>query len=230
MLQSFAKDIWIAGGPVVAIAGFGYDTRMAIIRLSTGGLLVWSPVALAPGLKAEVDALGVVTFIVAPNRAHHLFVGEWARAYPEARLFGSESLQRKQADIAWHGALQDEPDAGWSTDVDQVVVRGNLGDVETVFFHRASATVIFTDLIQHFERDWFKGWRALVARLDLMSAPEAEVPRKFRLAFIGSRAARDSIRQILQWPIERVLMAHGEPVMQEGHEFVAQRFRFLKNL
>jgi hypothetical protein len=116
---------------------------------------------------------------------------------------------------------------GWSADIDQVVVRNDLFDVETVFFHRASGTAIFTDLIQHFDRTWFKGWRAFIARLDLMTAPEAEVPRKFRLPFFRSRTARAAVKHILQWPIERVLMAHGKPITRKGHEFVVQRFRWL---
>lgn len=228
MLEPFATDIWIAEGSVVAIIGFDYGTRTAVIRLSTGGLFVWSPIRLTPELKREVDALGPVQFIVAPNPVHHLFVGEWAEAWPEALVFGPAYLARKRPDIRWDGALADTPEAGWAADIDQVIVHGNVIDVETVFFHRASRTVIFTDLIQHFDRTWFKGWRAIAARMDLLNAPEAEVPRKFRLPFIGSRAARAAIRQILQWPIERVLMAHGEPVTEDGHAFVVRRFRWLR--
>ena len=227
MLEPFARDIWIAEGPVVAIAGFEYGTRMAVIRLATGGLFVWSPTALSPALKAQVDALGLVQFIVSPNAGHRMFIGEWARSYPQARVFGPPYLVKTRPDIAWHGLLADAPEPGWSADIDQVVVRGNLIGFEAVFFHRASATVIFTDLIQHFDRTWFKGWRAVIARLDFLTAPEAEVPRKFRLAFRGD-AARVAVRRILQWPIERVLMAHGEPVTRNAHAFVARRFRWLK--
>lgn len=227
MLEPFAKDIWIVDGPVVAIAGFDYGTRMAVIRLSTNGLFVWSPTALIPELKSQVDALGPVQFIVAPNPVHHLYIGEWAMSYPEALLLGPPGLSKKCPDIGWHGALKDVPEPGWSADIDQVIVRGNLIGFETVFFHRASRTVIFTDLIQHFDRTWFKGWRAFIARLDLMTAPEAEVPRKFRFAFKG-HAARVAVKRILRWPIERVLMAHGKPITQNGHEFVVQRFRWLK--
>ena len=42
---------------------------------------------------------------------------------------------------------------------------------------------LFTDLLQQFPPDWFHGWRALIARLDLMTAPEPSTPRKFRAAF-----------------------------------------------
>ncbi len=227
MLEPFAKEIWIAEGPVVVIAGFEYGTRMAVIRLSTNALFVWSPIALTPELKSQVEALGPVKFLVAPNSVHHLFIGEWGRCYPEAHLFGAPGLSKKRPDVGWHGVLNDTPEPGWSADIDQVAVRGNLIDFETVFFHRASGTAIFTDLIQHFDRTWFKGWRALAARLDLMTAPEAEVPRKFRLTVKG-HAARAAVKHILQWPIERVLMAHGDPITQNGHEFVVQRFRWLK--
>ena len=227
MFEPFAKDIWIAEGSVVAVAGFEFGTRMAIIRLPTNGLFVWSPIRLTPELKSEVDALGPVKFIVAPNAAHHLFMGEWAEAYPEARLFGTPGLLKKRSEIGWHGVLTDLAEPGWSADIDQVVVPNDLLEAETVFFHRASGTVIFTDLIQHFDRTWFKGWRAIVARLDLMAAPEAEVPRKFRFSF-RNRKARAAIKTILQWPIERVLMAHGEQIARNGHAFVVRRFRWLK--
>ena len=52
-----------------------------------------------------------------------------------------------------------------------------------VFFHLKSGTVLFTDLIQQLPASLFSGWRALVAKLDLMVGPEPSVPRKFRVAF-----------------------------------------------
>ena len=58
MLESFGPDIWIADGPVVsAIAGFQYPTRMAVIRLKDGTLVIWSPVTPSPELFDAIDAL-----------------------------------------------------------------------------------------------------------------------------------------------------------------------------
>lgn len=68
-------------------------------------------------------------------------------------------------------------------ELDQVVMRGCLITSEVVFFHRKSATALFTDLIQQFPPGWFGGWREMVARLDLMM--EAELPRKFRNTFVS---------------------------------------------
>jgi hypothetical protein len=115
----------------------------------------------------------------------------------------------------------------WSGDIDQVVVRGNRITTEVVFFHRKSRTVIFTDLIQHFDAGWFTGWRALVARLDLLTAPEPTVPRKFRIAFFDRGVARAALHQILAWPAEKVIMAHATPIERDGRAFIARSFKWL---
>lgn len=227
MLQSFDDGIWIAEGPIAVVAGFRYPTRMAVIRLSDGTLFIWSPVALSNELRAAVDGLGPVRHIVAPNSLHHLFIGDWQAAYPGAKLYAPPGLRKRRQDLVFDGDLDDDPAPIWSGEIDQVVVRGNAITAEVVFFHRTSRTAIFTDLIQHFEPGWFTGWRALVARLDLMTAPEPTVPRKFRGAFTNRAAARAALRWILAWPVEKVLMAHAAPVETGGHAFIARSFAWL---
>lgn len=227
MLRPFGTDIWLADGAEVDVAGFRYPTRAAIIRLSGGELLVWSPIALTPALRASIDALGEVRQLVAPNSLHHLFLGQWRDAYPIAKLHAPPGLRRKRQDIAFDGDLDDGAVAQWAGDLDQVVIRGNLITTEVVFFHVASRTVLFADLIQQFAPGSLSGWRALVARLDLMMESEPQVPRKFRTAFINRVQARAAIQQVLAWPAEQVVMAHAPPVLGDGQAFVARAFGWL---
>ncbi|MGD0640063.1 MAG: DUF4336 domain-containing protein [Roseiarcus sp.] len=228
LLVEFGPEIWIAEGPVVPFwGGFPYPTRMAAIRLSDGGLFVWSPVALSAALKTEVDALGPVRFLVSPNLLHHLFLGEWKSAYPQARLFASPGLRRRRKDLAFDADLRDAPNPAWAVDVDQVLVRGSLAMTEVVFFHRASGAAIFADLIENLPRDWFKSWRGLLARLDGIVAPHPGAPREWRLSFVDRRAARAALARICAWPIQRVLIAHGEPAAADGAAFVRKAFAWL---
>lgn len=227
MLQLFGDEIWTASGPIAVVAGFRYPTRMVVIRLSSGALFVWSPIALSDALRATVDALGPVHYVVAPNALHHLFVNEWRQAYPSAKIYAAPDLRERRRDIMFDGDLNETPLSDWSSEIDQVVVRGNWITTEVVFFHRKSRTVIFADLIQHFDTGWFTGWRAMIARLDLLTAPTPAVPRKFQIAFIDRNVARDALHRILAWPIEKMLMAHAAPINEDGHAVVTRAFKWL---
>lgn len=228
MLKEFGPNIWIAEGPtVLAAAGFHYPTRMAVVRLVNGDVIIWSPTALSDHLRAEVEALGPVRFLVPPNSLHHTFLGDWQHAYPEAKVYAPPGLLEKRSDIRFDGSFGDGPIAAWAGEIDLAIMWGNRITTEVVFFHRESATAIFTDLIQQLPRGWFRGWRALVARLDLMVEAEPTVPRKFRTAFTDRRAARESLRHILAWPTEKVIMAHGPVISEGGQAFLSRAFRWL---
>jgi len=226
VLRAFGKGIWFADGATVSYYGFDYPTRMVLIQLSEGQLFVWSPIALSGKLQRDIAALGTVSFLVSPNRLHHLFLQEWKAAYPRALAYASPGLRNKRPDIVFDGELGDLPESAWAPDIDQVVVGGSpLTEVE--FFHHPSRTVIFADLIQNFQPDCFKGWRAIVARLDGICAPNPGAPREWRLLFYNRRIARSAMRRILTWPIERVLVAHGEPILLDGKTFLRRAFKWL---
>lgn len=227
MLKEFGREIWIADGPHVAVAGFHYPTRMTVIKLSDGSLFIWSPIELSDNLRAAVDAIGAVRHIVASNSLHHLFLTQWKQAYPAAKLYAPPGLRRKRADIIFDADLGHAPLPDWYGQIDQVLMHGNLITTEVVFFHVASGTVLFTDLLQQLPPKLFSGWRAIVAKLDLMTGPEPSVPRKFRVAFTKRREAREALKRILAWPAEKVLMAHGTPVEKDAPAFLRRAFAWL---
>jgi hypothetical protein len=224
MLQPFGPGLWLADGPTVtAAAGFHYPTRMAVIRLASGGLLLWSPVAPTNALRAEVERLGEVCHLVAPNKLHNLFLAPWKALCPEALLHAAPGLRARRCDLAFDAQLSGQVHPDWAGEIDQIHLRNRIAD-EVVFFHRESGTVLFTDLLQGLPKGWFTGWRALVARLDGMTGPEPAVPRKFRLAFSDREALRQGLRAILGWPARQVVMAHGTPVTTDAPAFLARAF------
>lgn len=201
---------------------------MAVIRLpGEDGLWTWSPVEMTKDVRRTVDTLGSVRHIVAPNSLHHTFLAQWAMAYSDACVHAAPGLTPHVAGTAIHETLGDQPCSAWAGVVDQVIVRGNRITTEVVFFHRVSATVLVTDLVQRIPQDWYRGWRAILARLDLMTAPVPSVPRKFRLAMKDKAAAREGVRRILDWPADSLVMAHGAPVQSGGQEALRHAFSWL---
>lgn len=223
-LQQFGPEIWMIDAQVASFYGFSYPT---LIRLSDGDLFVWSPIALSNSLRVATDVLGPVRHLVSPNALHHLFLDEWKSAYPAARLYASPRLRRKRKDLTFDAELGDAPEPEWAADVDQVVLHGSFALTEVVFFHGSSHTALFADLIQNFPRDWFKGWRGVVARFSGIVAPNPGAPRDWRASFLNRRAARVALAQVLTWPIERVVIAHGEPATANGAAFVRRAFAWL---
>lgn len=228
-MTSFGSELWLFDGPeVTGAAGFKFPTRMAVIRLpDDGGLWVWSPVALTTEIRKSIEALGPVRHLIAPNSLHHTFLAEWAAAYPHARVHAAPGLASEIASTTIHATLEDGPDPAWAGVIDQVVVRGNRITTEVMFHHRVSGAVLVTDLVQQIPRGWFRGWRAIVARLDLMTAASPSVPRKFRMATTDRVAMRASVERILTWPADRLVMAHGAPLMSGGKQALRQAFAWL---
>lgn len=228
-LQKFGPNIWLCDGPeITAAAGFHYPTRMVVIRLANERLFVWSPVQPSRDILDEVRVLGGVADIIAPNHLHDSSLSEWVRAFPEARLFGAPGLMGKRPDLRFHETLSDIPPKDWAGDIEQCVFDTNRITKEVVFFHRESGTVIFTDLLQHLPHDWYRGWRRLVARLDLMTGSEPQVPRKFRMAFADKPAVRRKVRRILEWPAKRLVIAHGKPVTRDVQSILKRAFAWLQ--
>jgi hypothetical protein len=231
LLKAFGPEIWIAEGAVInGGLGFRYPTRMAIIRLADNALLVWSPVALSDDLRQAVNNLGRVSHIVAPNSLHDRYIADWIAAYPSAQAFVPPKLQEKRPDLAAKALTGTWPSMVGGEEITIEPVRGNAITTEFVLFHHRSGTVLFTDLLQQFPKDWFSGWRRLVATLDLMTEVQPTVPRKFRLAFTDRKVARASVARIQAWPCERLLMAHGTPVTANAHEILSRACAWLMSV
>lgn len=234
MLKPMGDDLWIAEGPIVDFHSFPYPTRMAIARLASGDLWVWSPIALDPTLRQAVECLGRPAHLVSPNKIHHLFLADWAAAYPQAQLWGLPSVIRKRRDLRFSGALDDRPPDAWRGQIEQAVFRGSLFMDEIAFFHQASGTALFADLIENFPLDFLRrtpgwqGWRTPLARLWGITEPYGMAPLEWRLSFVNRAPARRALERVLDWNPRRVLMAHGTCVETDGQAFVRRCFRWLK--
>lgn len=70
-------------GPLIWFYGAPFSTRMTLVRLSDGGLIVHAPIAVSEPLIARVQALGPIHALVAPNQIHYAPVGAWQVALPD---------------------------------------------------------------------------------------------------------------------------------------------------
>jgi hypothetical protein len=211
MLEPLATDVWTARRPL-RMFGVELGTRMTIVRLQDGSLFVHSPVALDAALRQAVDALGPVRFIAAPNRWHHLFAGDWAAAYPAAALYGVPGLPEKRPDLSFAAVLRgDERDLPWSSSLAHRLVEGAPIMNEVAFFHRASGTLLVSDLAFNIGPD--SPWLTRTLCRAIRQYDRLEWSWAKRRLFARDRdALQRSVTALLDWEPERVVLAHGRIV------------------
>lgn len=209
MLEEFAPSLYLADGPTVSFFGFPYPTRMAVARLASGGLWIWSPIALDSELERALAPLGPVHFLVSPNKLHHLFLAQWLERWPEAKLYGPPGLARRRPDLRFDAELGDDPDPAWAGEIDAVVFRGSFVMDEVVFHHRASRSALFCDLIQRHDPSKLTGWKGWLMRADGLAGEKGSTPREWRATFLRRAPARAARARVLGWRPQSLVVAHG---------------------
>ena len=141
--------------------------RMTVVRLDSGGLFVYAPVAPTPEcvrlVKELVAKYGDVKYIILPTASgleHKVFVGPFARHFPLAQVFVAPSQWSFPLNLplSWLGFPKERTqvlpehstDAPFADELDYAVLDMNLGRgafVEVAFFHRRSRTLLVTDSV-----------------------------------------------------------------------------------
>lgn len=196
---------------------------MTIIRLDSGDLVLHSPVLLDNILIDELNEIGAVKYIVAPNKFHHIHMGEYLSNYPEAEVWAAPGLSKKRGDINFHGELGAVTPSQWGGEIECRLFEGVPFLNEVVFYHPASRTAIFTDLIFNFSDDENVGVK-IFAWLDGVYG-RADVPRLIRWFMLRDKEkAKDSAQKILSWDFDRVSLAHKDIIETGGKVIVSRAF------
>lgn len=222
MLKQVGRCIWVAEQPL-RFLGLPVGTRMTVILGSDNSLLLISPIKIDTNLQQQLDSLGTVKYIIAPNIFHHLYLEHCQKIYPQAELIAPFGIEKKQPNVVisktfekdkidFNGELEYIPFQGFQAFVPPKIVTVN----EIVFFHPQSQTLILTDSAFNFERN-FPFTTQLAARI--LGCYQSLQPSLLeKIAIKDRELISKSIAQILSWDFQRVIMAHGNIVEEQAKE------------
>jgi hypothetical protein len=208
----------------VRFAGGSLLTRMTLIVLDDGGVIVHSPVAFDAALEMQVRELGETVAIVAPSTCHHLFVADAQRVFPSVPTYAVEGLAKKRPDLV----LQTLPDELWKGEIDRVVI-GNRVMRELLMLHRRSRTLIVVDAVEHFCDDTpgvDRVMRFWVKTLGMWNARPQPAP-ELRWLTRDRGAARRALERVLAWDWDRMVIAHGEPFERDAKDVLRRAWKFV---
>ena len=218
-LKPVAADIWLIDGPAARHRGMPFPTRCTVVRLAGGDLWVHSPTLLTDGLRAELQALGPVRYLIASNGRHLNDIADWQRAYPDAAMHAASNA-----------VLRTENDPGqtslppWADQIEQMIVRGSKRHSEAVFFHRASSTLIVTNLIQNFETAKLPALMRPLIWLAGVDDSDGKMPPDMRMSFSKTPLA-ESIEAMIAWNPQRLILAHGRWYREIATDELRRAFR-----
>lgn len=142
--------------------------RMTVVKLETGGLLVYAPVAPTPEclrlLNELVAVHGDVKYIILPTISgveHKVFVGPFARRFPQSQVFVAPNQWSFPLNLplSWLGLPTDRtqvlPEDSAQTPFADAFDYAILGPIalgpgrfeEVAFFHKRSQTLLVTDAV-----------------------------------------------------------------------------------
>jgi len=229
-LKSVARDVWIADGDWIRFYGLGFPTRMTVVRLPCGGIWVHSPIADQHGRSEAVSALGPVHHLVAPNWIHYAWIPDWQARFPQALTWGSPGVAARAESrgirLRLDHVLGDTAPEAWADPIDQRFADSGYHR-EVVFFHRASRTLILTDLIENFEPAKMPVWMRPLLKCGRVCDPDGRMPADMAASFLLRRThLRELIATMIGWNPERVILAHGRWYDRDGTAELRRAFRW----
>lgn len=215
-------------------------TDVFAVRLTTGSLAVFSPVALTPDVQETLTSLGgQVKYLVAPDFEHHMFITQWAQAFPSAKLIGPEGLPEKRAQSKQPAGTLFEHvftksnkedlkiDPEFDADFDYEYVHSHANK-ELVFNYRPDRTLIEADLLfnlpahEQYSRAGETATSGLLTKLfvGMMSAQGSAIWQKRFIWYAASAKDRPafsrSVQRISKFDFDRIIPCHGDVIETGG--------------
>ncbi|BAY86390.1 hypothetical protein NIES267_58970 [Calothrix parasitica NIES-267] len=222
MLKKVDTNIWVTEQKL-KYWGLEVGTRMTIIRLENGELVVISPIKVDSKTINQINEIGKVSIIIAPNLYHHLSISDFKYIYPDAKIFAAPGLDSKRQDIDFDKIIN-QGKIGAKDELEYFLFEGfKILDLkgasplnEIVFFHQKSQTLILTDTAFHFD-ETFPFTTQLTMRV-IGGYKKLEPSILEKLAIREKQKVKNSIQTVLKWNFERVIVAHGSILDNQGKE------------
>ena len=230
--KPLAPDVFIVDSLMPGAIGKLTPARMTVIRLPGGDLLLHSPTPYSGELQRQLEQLGRIRHLMAPNVVHWMFVKDWQQACPGATVWAAPGLGRRRqvrrSGLRIDHELSEATPSAWGEDIELLMVPGGLGFTEVALHHRPTRTLVLTDLVLNLERHKLAAFVRPVADLFGITAPDGMPPPYLRaIVKLRRRGAEGAARRLLALRPERVIFAHGRIFARDGTTALRRSLRWL---
>lgn len=214
--------------------------RGTIVSLADQSLAVFSPVALTQTVREKIDTElgGKLKYIIALDQEHHIFLTDWQKQYPAAKVVVPEPLAEKRLKQGQLLPTRDDQlikirpggssvDAGFDSEFEMEYVDAHPNK-ELVFNHKPTKTLIQADMMfnlpatEQMSRTNQSPTAGLLTKLFCsLTSTQGNAMGQRRVLWwfmsAGNRPAYNkSIARINEWDFERIIPCHGDVIETGG--------------
>ncbi len=169
---------------------------------------------------AEIEALGEPGWMTDTMLRHDTFAKQGRAAFPNIPYLVPEGF----AELAHvDGKLLLPSPQAWSPEVQVLLIDGMPQVREHVFLHKPSRTLIVADLVFNFGHS--TGWTSFFRRALMGVKTHPDAARLYPLQVKNRDAYDRSIRELLTWDFDRIIVGHNEVVDTEGKARLKQALK-----
>eukprot|EP01119_Soliformovum_irregulare_P015745 TRINITY_DN4478_c0_g1_i1.p1 TRINITY_DN4478_c0_g1~~TRINITY_DN4478_c0_g1_i1.p1 ORF type:complete len:241 (-),score=58.72 TRINITY_DN4478_c0_g1_i1:39-761(-) len=197
--------------------------RATAIRLKNGDVFVFSPVKAQESTFRELESLGNVKYLVCPNTEHSMYVADYKKRYPNAKVIGVEGLDKKRTEVSWDGLYQGEsdnqPQFGFEDEIDARYFRGSVNK-DVLFLHKEGKTLLVADVLFNLPpKEQHKDFGPIQNILLGSMNPQSTLHRLltyYMLTKDKGRMRKDATFVASNWKFERIIPCHGDVIEKDG--------------
>ncbi|THU83081.1 hypothetical protein K435DRAFT_435838 [Dendrothele bispora CBS 962.96] len=223
VIREVTSNVWTFSAPFkLGILPFGI--RSTAIRLSNGDVWVLASTPLTEQTKEGIDKLGSVKWIMNSSLAHHFHLGEFKKAYPDAKLIGVNGIGEKKSaeglvfDGEYGKDLDVETRYGFEDEIKSCYFSGSASK-EVAWYHTASKTLIVGDLMVNLpatEQFSKSKTSAKLPFINTLSPSGMLLKRTLWGSGLDKDAMRRDIKTVSEWDFERIILAHGNIIEKDA--------------
>jgi len=197
--------------------------RSTAVKLRSGDVWVLASTPLCDETKSKLNQMGPVKWLIAANAVHHLYIGDFKKEYPDAKLIGVRPLLNKRKDLPWDGAYGNDPkdtEYGFESEIKACYFTSHVNK-DVAFLHTESKSMINADLLFNLPAtEQFS--KAKTAPWFLRSSsfsPWSTFHKRFAwyMIVLNRDVMKREAREVANWDFDRIIPCHGEVVEKDGN-------------
>jgi hypothetical protein len=202
-----------------------FARTVTLLRLRDGRVVIHSSAPFTAEDIAAIRGFGKPAWLVDATLLHDTFAKEGRAAFSRFALSRTGWFRESERDSDWTiGASPSD----WKDEIDVLKLDGNRMS-EHALFHRRSAPLVVADLFFSFPRQT-RGWGHFFIRYVMRLPRLFGVSVFFRMTISNRQAFNGSMKALLQWNFDRLVVAHREPIDKDAKPTVEQALRDSKFL